>query len=195
MIILTEQEMIEKLSFTLKPSRFKHSLGVRDTAVLLAKHYGADCEKARLAGLLHDCAKNMAFEDSIKYCRENHYRLKEVCFFEPTLIHAPLGSLMAQREYGVTDPEVLDAIYYHTTGHENMPLLTKIIYLADTIEPNRTQAGVEQLRVTAFESLDEALIRAIDATVRHIINKGGILDTDTVAARNYLITERKNVEK
>lgn len=192
MINLTEQEMIEKLRYMLKPSRFRHSLGVRDTSILLAEHYGADCEKARLAGLLHDCAKNMSLDESVKYCRQNHYRLKEVCFVEPTLIHAPLGSLMAQKEFGVTDPEVLDAIYYHTTGHENMPLLTKIIYLADTIEPNRTQAGVEQLRVTAFENLDEALIRAIDATVRHILNKGGILDTDTVAARNYLITERKN---
>ncbi len=188
---LTEKEMTDKLRIALKPSRFLHTLGVRDTAVELARHYGADVEKARLAGLLHDCAKNMTFQDSVEYCRHNHFRLKEACFVEPSLIHAPLGSLMAQKEYGVTDPEVLDAIYYHTTGHENMPLLTKIIYLADTIEPNRTHAGVEQLRITAFENLNEALLRAIDATVRHIINKGGILDTDTVSARNYLISEKK----
>ena len=188
---MTEFEMIEKLRSALKPSRFQHSLGVRDTAIHLAERYGADRDKARLAGLLHDCAKNMTFNDSIEYCRKNHFRLNEICFVEPSLIHAPLGSLIARREYGVTDPEVLDAIYYHTTGHENMPLLTKIIYLADTIEPSRTHAGVEQLRITAFENIDEALLRAIDATVRHIINKGGILDTDTISARNYLIMESK----
>lgn len=188
---MTEFEMTEKLRSVLKPSRFQHSLGVRDTAVRLAERYGADRDKARLAGLLHDCAKNMTFDESIEYCRRNHFRLNEICFVEPSLIHAPLGSLVARIEYGVTDPEILDAIYYHTTGHENMSLLTKIIYLADTIEPNRTHAGVEQLRITAFEDIDEALLRAIDATVRHIINKGGILDTDTISARNHLIMEVK----
>lgn len=188
---LTEAEMIEKLRAALKESRFIHTLGVADTAVYLAEKYGADKEKARIAGLLHDCAKNIPGDVAIEYCRERGVPLKEVCIYEHSLIHAYLGSYLAKCEYGVEDEEILTAIYYHTTGKEDMSLLEKIIYVADTIEPSRTQAGVASLREVAENDLDGALLRAIDSTIRHIINKGGILDTDTVAARNYLMIHNK----
>jgi len=188
---LTEAEMIEKLKSVLKESRFIHTLGVADTAVYLAEKYGADKEKARIAGLLHDCAKNIPGDEAIKYCEENGVNLKEVCIHEHSLIHAYLGAYLAKYEYGVDDEEILSAIYYHTTGKENMSLLEKIVYVADTIEPSRTQAGVDVLRTLAETNLDGALLKAIESTIRHILNKGGILDTDTVAARNYLMIHTK----
>ena len=191
---LTEADMIKKLAMVLNEHRFTHTMGVAETAVRLAEKWGADEEKAKIAGLLHDCAKNIPSEDAIKYCRENKVFLKDICFHEPSLIHAYLGAYLAKVEYEVEDSEILTAIYYHTTGCDDMSLLTKIIYVADTMEPSRTQAGVEQLRVLAFEDLDAALIRSIDATVRHIINKGGILDCDTIAARNSLIIKKKQIE-
>ena len=172
---MSADEMISILKDTLKPSRFEHTLGVADTAKKLAEFYGCDTEKAYVAGLLHDCAKNIPHDEAIKMCQE------------PSLIHAVLGAFLAETKFGVSDRDILNAIYYHTTGHENMPLLTKIIYISDAIEPTRTHAGVELLRKTVYENLDEALIRSIDATIRHIINKGGLLDCDTVAARNYLL--------
>mgnify|MGYP002575286259 FL=1 len=184
---MSADEMISILKDTLKPSRFEHTLGVADTAKKLAEFYGCDTEKAYVAGLLHDCAKNIPHDEAIKMCRENSVFLKEICIQEPSLIHAVLGAFLAETKFGVSDRDILNAIYYHTTGHENMPLLTKIIYISDAIEPTRTHAGVELLRKTVYENLDEALVRSIDATIRHIINKGGLLDCDTVAARNYLL--------
>ncbi len=188
---MTESQMIEKLRTSLNDHRFTHTMGVADTAVELAKKWGGDVQKARIAGLLHDCAKNIPADEAIKYCKDNRVFLKDICMHEHSLIHAYLGAHLAKVEYGVEDSEILTAIYYHTTGCEDMSLLTKVIYVADTVEPSRTQAGVEQLRVAAFEDLDAALVRCIDSTVRHIINKGGILDCDTVAARNSLIIARK----
>lgn len=192
---MTEQEIIEKLRTRLNDHRFKHTLGVMETAEKLAEVYGADKDKARLAGLLHDCAKNIPADEAMKYCRENRVFLKDICAYEPSLIHAYLGAHLARVEYGVEDEEIIAAIYYHTTGEDDMELLTKIIYVADTIEPNRTQVGVDTLRELAFKDLDATLIKCIDATVRHIINKGGILDCDTIAARNSLIIEKKRNEK
>ena len=191
---MTENEMLLRLRTLLKPSRFEHTLGVMRTAEKLALQYGADEDKARVAGILHDCAKNIPDDEAISICKRDGITLKSICYEEPSLIHAPLGAHLAQKEYGICDKEILDAIYYHTTGHENMPLLTKILYIADAVEPTRTHAGVELLRETVFKDINEALIRSIDATIRHIINKGGILDCDTVAARNYLITEKKRSE-
>ena len=38
----------------LPDKRFRHSLGVSETAGELAERFGADPEKAKLAGMLHD---------------------------------------------------------------------------------------------------------------------------------------------
>lgn len=188
---MTNEEIIAELQKRLKPTRFQHTLGVAETAAELAVKYGADKDRAYLAGLLHDCAKNIEFTDALKYCREHDVPLKDICKTERSLIHAPLGAYIAKAEFGVDDEEILTAIYYHTTGHENMALLTKILYIADAIEPGRTQAGVETLREAAYTDLNEALIRSIDSTIRHIVNKGGLLDCDTVCARNFLIAQQR----
>ena len=188
---MKEAEITAELKRRLKPSRFKHTLGVAETAKKLAEKYGADKEKAYLAGLLHDCAKNIEYDKAMRYCRERGVALKEICFSEPSLVHAPLGAHLAKADFGVDDEEILTAIYYHTTGHENMALLTKILYIADAVEPGRTQAGVENLREMAYTDLNEALIRSVDSTIRHIVNKGALLDCDTVRARNYLLSEKR----
>lgn len=188
---MTEQGMLEKLQGMIDEKRFAHSLGVRDTAVLLAERYGVDTEKAKVAGLLHDCAKNIPKEEGIKRCEKAGISLKPVCYVEKGLVHSYLGAIIAKTEFGVTDEEILSAIYYHTTGHEDMPLLTKIVYLSDIIEPGRNVPNLDELRQIALEDIDEALIRAINSTICHILSKGSVLDCDTVMARNFLVQEKR----
>ena len=52
----------------LDPRRYEHTLGVAYTAAALAMRYGADMKKAQIAGLLHDCAKNLSSEKQIRTC-------------------------------------------------------------------------------------------------------------------------------
>ena len=188
---MTEQAMLEKLQGMMDEKRFKHSIGVRDTAVMLAEKHGEDVEKARIAGLLHDCAKNFPKEESIRRCEEAGVRLKPVCYAEKGLVHSYLGAIVAKEEFGISDEAILSAIYYHTTGHEDMPLLTKIVYLSDIIEPGRNVPNLEELRQIAMEDIDEALIRAINSTICHILSKGSVLDCDTVMARNFLVQQKR----
>lgn len=188
---MTEREMLEKLKEMLDEKRFAHSLGVRDTAAMLAACYGEDVEKARLAGVLHDCAKNIPKDEAFAICERESIPLKPVCYIEKGLVHAYLGAHIAKHEFGVMDGDVLSAIYYHTTGHEDMPMLTKIIYLSDLIEPGRNIPDLEELRLLAQKDIDEALIRAINSTISHVLRKGSILDCDTVMARNFLVQEKR----
>ncbi len=190
---MTEQAMLEKLQGLIDEKRFAHSIGVRDTAIMLAARYGIDTEKAKIAGLLHDCAKNIPKEESIRRCEEAGIPLKPVCYIEKGLVHSYLGAIVAKTEFGITDEEILSAIYYHTTGHEDMPLLTKIVYLSDIIEPGRNVPNLEELRHLAMEDIDEALIRAINSTISHILQKGSVLDCDTVMARNFLVQEKRRI--
>ena len=184
---------MQKVKEMLKPERFNHSVGVMETAEKLAVHYGVDAKKARIAGILHDCAKNIPKNEAVEICKREGVSLKDICYVEKGLIHAYLGAHFAKTVFGVDDEEILDAIYYHTTGCPDMKPLTKIIYLADMIEPGRKIAGIEPLREAAFKDIDDALMRAFDSTIRHVINKGGIIDCDTISARNFLVVHQKTL--
>ncbi len=189
---MTEQAMLEKLKGMVDEKRYTHSVGVRDTAMLLARQYGVMEEKARIAGILHDCAKNIPKEEGIARCEAAGIPLKPICYIEKGLVHSYLGAHIAKKEFGISDPEILDAIYYHTTGHENMPILTKIIYLSDMIEPGRNIPNVEELRRIAMEDIDEALILSINSTINHVLSKGSVLDCDTVSARTFLVQQKRH---
>ncbi|MCX7715634.1 MAG: bis(5'-nucleosyl)-tetraphosphatase (symmetrical) YqeK [Clostridia bacterium] len=179
--------MKEKLKTLLNEKRYLHSIGVCETAVRLAEIYGADKEKAYVAGLLHDCAKNLSYEDAVQKCALLGVELDEVERSCPSLIHAPLGAKIAQTEFGVTDSEITSAIRCHTVGKAHMSLLDKIVYIADMIEPSRDFADVDMLRYLAETNLDKALLWTLDFTVTKMVKKGLLLHPNTVYARNQLI--------
>lgn len=150
----------EKLKKALTPERYYHTLGVAYTAAAMAMRHGTDPDRALLAGLLHDCAKCYPLEEKLELCREGGVELSETEISNPALIHAKLGAYIAERDYGVSDREILDSIKTHTTGTPNMSTLSKIIYLADLIEPSRREAQIPHLREfrrMAFEDLDECM--------------------------------------
>lgn len=187
----TENEIIEYLKSNLKESRFKHSLSVRDTAVKLAEKYHADVEKAKLAGLVHDCAKNLKADEIVRICSQAGCNLNEVEIYNPQILHGLAGSIVAKNKMGIVDEEVLSAVRFHTTGKKNMTLLEKIIYIADYVEPLRDFPGVDELRKTVNKNLDEAMLLSFDQTIRYVMKRGMLIHLDTVEARNYMIYNKE----
>lgn len=184
-------EMIVILSRELRPARFRHSRDVSQTAVRLAERWEADVEKARIAGILHDCARNLKGSELLKTAQEYGLVPNRMELLQPALIHAALGSLIAERRFGVRDSEILQAIRRHTTGASRMTLLDKIIYLADCIEPGRSFPGAERIRELSGKNLDQALLAAYEHSIRFVVANGGILHPDTVEGRNDLLMEYK----
>jgi len=184
---MTIDEMREKLKLALTEKRYKHSIGVMQTAVSLARHYGADVEKTAIAGLLHDCAKNYSKSEMLELCERFGIDLDSISRESTGLIHGFLGAVIADKYYGVTDSEIYDAIYYHTVGKPDMGLITKIIYIADGIEPNRSYEGVDRIRDMAFEDIDRALILQIDSTIKSVISRGALIHTNTIETRNFYL--------
>lgn len=182
----------ERLMKSIGQKRYEHSIGVMDTAIALATFYKVDVEKAKIAGLLHDCAK---FKDSqylLKRVNDFDIMLDEITVQNKELIHGPLGAKIAEFVYEIKDKEILDAIRYHTTGKENMSLLEKIIYIADYIEPNRNFPGVDWFRQYAYKNLDKCLRLSMDQTIKYLVEKGKLIHIDTIKARNYLISIEKS---
>lgn len=185
------EEIYERLKNTLTESRFSHTLGVVSTAESLALHYGCDVQKARLAALCHDAAKNIDHAELKKTAKNAGIRLDSVSKHSGALLHAYVGAYMAKTEFGIDDAEVLEAIYYHTTGKRDMSLLCKIIFLSDMIEPGRIGIrDLDKMRREAYSDLDGALVTAFNSSICHVINEGGLLHPDTVRARNYILEKR-----
>ncbi len=194
---MTTDEMIIRLKATLKERRFNHTLGVASEAKRLAPRFGVDVEKAYIAGLLHDCAKNFTPEQVEDYCARYGVTLDPYSRKEPALIHAFLGATVARTDYGVNDPEILSAIYYHTTGKPDMTPMEKLIYIADLTEPGRdndpgrSPEVSERLKSLVETDIDEALIYAIGYSLAYVLKKGNLIHPDSIFARNYLIENRR----
>ena len=179
--------MERKLKKILSVQRWEHSVRVKEEAVKLAKKLGADVAKAAVAGLLHDCARDMGYRELLIKAKEFGIIIDNVTLNSPSIIHAVVGPGIASREFGVTDPDILNAIRYHTTGRENMSILEKIIFLADIVEPFRKFPGVHRIRETIDESLEQAILLALDGTINYLVNKKQLIHVDTLKARNYLL--------
>ena len=182
-----EKEMLDYLHINLKENRFRHSISVSETAVALATKYGGNIEKARIAGLVHDCVKYMKGDELIKVASSHEVQLDEIYLHNPLILHGLVGSIIAREVMGIEDEDILNAIHYHTTGRKNMSILEKIIYIADYIEPLRSFSGVEELRNLSEVDLDAAVILSLENTIKYVISEKGLLHTDTVEARNYLL--------
>lgn len=185
---MTLEEIRDKLEKSLTRRRFVHSVNVMNCSVDLAAKYGENKDRAAVAGLLHDCARDIKGRAIFDLCDKFGIKPDGVKLRQPELLHGPVGSYIAQVEYGVTDEGILDAIRFHTTGCENMSLLSKIIFIADYIEPGRNFHGIADIRNLAYVDIDRAMICALDRTIRHIMSKGALIHTDTVNARNFLIS-------
>ena len=190
---MTVEEMRKTLQSRLKKSRFAHSIGVANTAVELAKKFSVDTEKAYIAGLLHDCAREFENSELIFQAEKRGIKIGEVEKAVPLLLHAYIGAKMISEIYEVDDAEISQAIYRHTVGARNMTDLDKIIYFADMIEPNRNYPGVEKLRNLAktSSSLDEIILTALNESIIFVVQKNSLLHPDTIDARNFLLLSKE----
>lgn len=190
---MTDEEIRRELQRRLKKSRFTHSIGVADTAVELAKKFGVDTQKAYIAGLLHDCAREFENDELPAQAEKRKIKIGEVEKNVPLLLHAYIGAKMISEIYEVNDAEISQAIYRHTVGAKNMSDLDKIIYFADMIEPNRNYPGVEELRKLAETSnnLDEIILTALNESIIFVTQKNSLIHPDTIDARNFLLLNKE----
>lgn len=178
----------KSISEVMSQKRFIHSLGVQDTCFALALRYGYPEEKARLAGLMHDCAKDLTNEVLISECEKYHIPIRGIEKEQPYLLHGKLGAYYAIHKYEVADEEIASAIAYHTTGKPNMSLLEKIVYVADYIEPNRSSEYIPDLndiRKLAFIDLDKTVYRIASNVVNYLTESSQKMDTLTVETKDF----------
>ena len=185
-------DMIRKLKPKLNEKRYVHSVGVEYTAATLAFVHGADIQKARIAGLLHDCAKCIPTDEKLKKAKKYGLPINKSEKANPDLLHGKLGAYYAKEKFGIKDKDILSAITYHTTGHPDMCLLDKIIFVADYIEPNRKMIrDLTEIRREAYENLDKCILHILENTLEYLIYKDTIIDELTKETYDFYLAQEK----
>ncbi|QUH26758.1 bis(5'-nucleosyl)-tetraphosphatase (symmetrical) YqeK [Serpentinicella alkaliphila] len=191
------EQLIKQIKMDLEnvvsTKRYIHTMGVVESSKELAIRYDEDVEKATIAALMHDYAKDFKKERLMEFINQANIELDEVFIKAKELLHGKVAALIAKRKYNIEDEDILNAIEFHTTGRENMSKLEKIIYLADFIEPGRDYKVVEGLRVLAKEDLDRAVLKTLDNTIKYVIDIEKPLHPNTFFARNELLVKLHKV--
>ena len=161
------------LKENLNEERYIHTLGTAECAKELAAKFGLDQDKAYLAGLLHDCAKCFSNEKLLEIIH-NNLEVDESEMQNYKTLHAPVSAFIAEKEFNVTDKEILSAIRWHTLGKIDMTDFEKIIFIADKIEPNtRDKEYSDKIRALLDEDkgLDKALLKCYKETIKSLVKR------------------------
>lgn len=166
-------EILKWLKENLNEKRYIHTLGTADCAKELAQKFGLNSEKAYLAGLLHDCAKCFSNEKLLDIIHQ-HLEVEECEMLNYKTLHAPVSAYIAEKEFKITDKEILSAIRWHTLGRLDMTDFEKIVFIADKIEPNtRDKEYSDKIRVLLDEEngLNKALLKCYKETIKSLVKR------------------------
>jgi predicted HD superfamily hydrolase involved in NAD metabolism len=178
--------------------RFGHIVGVAHTAKKLAQQFSNDPElayKAELAGWLHDACKETKDKELVEQAKKYGLQLDPVEEENGHLLHGPVAAQLVKEEFGLKDQDILNAIAEHTLGAINMTLLSKIVFLADAIEPGRSAEYADPIREPiktgsvkdAIAPLDKAILIACQSSLDYLAQVGKAIHPKTVAVRDYYL--------
>ncbi|WP_257346111.1 bis(5'-nucleosyl)-tetraphosphatase (symmetrical) YqeK [Pseudalkalibacillus decolorationis] len=187
---MNKEEALEIVKPHLTEHRYEHTIGVMNTAIDLAERFNGDKDKAMLAAVFHDYAKFRP-KDEMESIIIREELGKDLLKYGKELWHAPVGAYLVKSEVGITDEEILQAIRSHTSGRVGMSLLEKIIFLADYIEPSRHFPGVDEVRETSEQNLDEAVRQALMNTVIFLMKQNQLIYPETLYTYNDIANEQR----
>lgn len=190
---ISEQELKKWLESNLSAERYSHSLGTAECAKKLAEKFGLNPEKAYVAGLLHDAAKCFSNEKLLEIIHA-HLNVEESELQNYKTLHAPVSAYIVEKDFGVTDKEILSAIRWHTLGKLDMTDFEKIVFLADKIEPN-TREEDKTAEITKYldeeNGLNKAILKCYKNTIKSLVKRDLKICYLTIEIYNKLEDEIK----
>lgn len=188
------EQIEDKLKKMMKKTRYQHACRVSLLAKKIAEYYHLPAQKAMISALIHDCAKDYSFEE-LKYLIDKYgIRLNKVEKSIPKIWHAYVGAEMAKEIFKIDDPEMLDAIRYHSTASSRLNLIGKVVYIADKIEPNRKLVKMRKLQEMVWKDIDLTMLELLNTELKYLISNRLIIHPDTLEARNKIIIDKRVFE-
>ena len=166
-----------------------HISRTREVAVNLAGHYQLDVTKCDLGAAAHDLARHWDERDLLSRAEKEQMCIDAVDRLEPMLLHGPIAAAIVKSELGCGDPDVLNAIRFHTTGRPFMSEVEKVVFIADKIEPRKIRHSeiLATVEDAAYEDLDLAIQEYLSIRIRSIIQSGGLVHPLSIETWNYFL--------
>ena len=179
----------------MKEARLRHSKNVAKEAVRLAKKYGADVQRAEIAGILHDATKETPEAEQMELIERAGIVLTDLEMSSHKLWHAISGAAFAKVEMGIDDPDIINSIRYHTTGRADMSLLERVIFIADFTSAERDYDGVDRIRKVADKDLDDACLEGMSFTIADLAQQKLTIAPDTFSGYNWFAMQKLKKKK
>lgn len=176
----------DELKKVVSEKRYNHSIGVMNTAIELAKIYGVDEEKVKVAAILHDYAKNFS-KERLEEIAKKYFKDETKDYILVTeILHSYASAQILKEKFNIEDKDIYNAIKYHTTGRKNMSLIEKIIYISDAIEPQRDYPMVDEIRKLVKKDIDKGILLEANNKIKYLISTNSTIHVNTVEMRNEL---------
>ena len=183
------EQITERINKVLNPKRLKHTLGVLDYSILLAKKHEEDELPVKIAALYHDAYRNHSRNELFDIAKKNCLTITREEMYNPILLHGRLAAFDLKKKYPSLTrlDEIAEAVEFHTSGYDFGSKIGKIIFIADSLEKNRIYPGVDELRKLSIEDLDAAFFLILKGKFRFALQKERLILKETVVAYNKLI--------
>jgi predicted HD superfamily hydrolase involved in NAD metabolism len=160
-------------------------------SVKLAGKYGANKDKAMIAGMLHDITKESPPEYHMNIIRKFKIPITKHDTISKGILHSITGSTYAEKVLRIRDRDIINAIKYHTTGREGMSLLEKVVFVADFTSEERDYHGVEKIRKCAWEDLDLGVLAGLLFSINNLLKIKMPIHPNTILAYNDITAKRR----
>jgi predicted HD superfamily hydrolase involved in NAD metabolism len=182
-------EIRSRLERELPPDVLEHSRQTAAFARELAGLHGLDADKAELAGLLHDVGDRYSDKEILALAERYEIPISSTERRIPKLLHGAVGAEVLRREWGIADEQILAAVYDHVSGRDNMTPLTKVLFLADKLEPGRDRfyGGLDPIRELAKKDLNQAVLHLAGWRMTQLVNEGRPVHGNLVQTRNHIV--------
>lgn len=184
------EDLYNEVKELLSEKRFKHSVSVVKRAIEYAQIYNVNIETAKLVAIAHDIAKELSKEENQKYLVKYNIKLDEIEKNNHNLIHAKIGACICKDKFNFTE-DMVNAIKYHTTGRENMSMLEKIIYLADSTEENRKYCLLQYVDIIK-DDINRGMVEVSKGVICKLLENNELIHLDTIKCYNYYSDIQRN---
>lgn len=178
---------LEKIKKMLGRERFQHTKSVLKAALELAEQLEVNRADVEKAALLHDIAKNKSEKELKRILNDSDWKIDPLEFSIRAVLHAPAGAVVAEKEFGIKDRKILEAIRYHTLGHPEMSELAQLIYAADFISADRSFIGLDEIRSEIKEDFKWGLYLITTHILRYQLNQKNTIHPFSNDLRNKLL--------
>jgi len=185
-----ERELRARLAEVCPPKLMAHMDRVVLVADEIATRWGMDVDLARYMAQAHDVVRHLTDEEWL--ARAEAYGLP-ISDFErdaPILLHGPVGSEELRRHFGVTDPRVLHAVWWHTPGHPDYPPEAWAMFIADKVEPRkakRWKALTKVHRDALEQGVEAAALRYVELRIKQGLREGYLIQPAMLTTRNAML--------